>query len=84
MVIIKDLKILIFLFENKYFTGDGCLRDENGMYRITGRVDDVLIVSGHNLGTAEIESAMDEHKNVCETAIVGYPHSIKGNGFMLM
>ena len=67
-------------FENKYFTGDGCLRDENGMYRITGRVDDILIVSGHNLGTAEIESAMDEHENVCETAIVGYPHSIKGNG----
>jgi acetyl-CoA synthetase len=67
-------------FSNKYFTGDGCLRDENGMYRITGRVDDVLIVSGHNLGTAEIESAIDEHKNVCETAIVGYPHSIKGNG----
>jgi acetyl-CoA synthetase len=67
-------------FENKYFTGDGALRDENGMYRITGRVDDVLIVSGHNLGTAEIESAMDQHKNVCETAIVGYPHPIKGNG----
>jgi acetyl-CoA synthetase len=66
--------------ENKYFTGDGCLRDENGLYRITGRVDDVIIVSGHNLGTAEIESAMDEHKNVCETAIVGYPHHIKGNG----
>ena len=67
-------------FTNKYFTGDGCLRDENGMYRITGRVDDVLIVSGHNLGTAEIESAMDEHPNVCETAIVGYTHPIKGNG----
>jgi len=67
-------------FKNKYFTGDGCLRDENGMYRITGRVDDILIVSGHNLGTAEIESAMDEHENVCETAIVGFPHSIKGNG----
>ena len=67
-------------FKNKYFTGDGCLRDEKGMYRITGRVDDVLIVSGHNLGTAEIESAMDEHKNVCETAIVGFPHPIKGNG----
>jgi len=67
-------------FPNKYFTGDGALRDENGMYRITGRVDDVLIVSGHNLGTAEIESAMDEHKNVCETAIVGFPHPIKGHG----
>tara|TARA_X000000368_G_scaffold402364_1_gene376209 strand:+ start:1942 stop:3837 length:1896 start_codon:yes stop_codon:yes gene_type:complete len=67
-------------FPNKYFTGDGSFRDKNGMYRITGRVDDVLIVSGHNLGTAEIESAMDEHKNVCETAIVGFPHPIKGNG----
>ena len=67
-------------FKNKYFTGDGALRDENGMYRITGRVDDVIIVSGHNLGTAEIESAMDEHANVCETAIVGYAHPIKGNG----
>ena len=67
-------------FKNKYFTGDGALRDENGMYRITGRVDDVIIVSGHNLGTAEIESAMDEHHNVCETAIVGYTHPIKGNG----
>ncbi|SVB71946.1 uncharacterized protein METZ01_LOCUS224800, partial [marine metagenome] len=68
------------VFENKYFTGDGCFRDEKGMYRITGRVDDVLIVSGHNLGTAEIENAIDEHENVCETAIVGYPHPIKGNG----
>ncbi len=67
-------------FPKKYFTGDGALRDENGMYRITGRVDDVLIVSGHNLGTAEIESAMDEHENVCETAVVGFPHRIKGNG----
>ena len=67
-------------YENKYFTGDSCFRNSNGMYRITGRVDDVLIVSGHNLGTAEIESAMDEHPNVCETAIVGFPHPIKGNG----
>ena len=67
-------------FKDKYFTGDGCLRDNNGMYRITGRIDDVIIVSGHNLGTAEIESAIDEHENVCETAIVGYPHPIKGNG----
>tara|TARA_B100000902_G_scaffold44294_1_gene51870 strand:- start:9281 stop:11173 length:1893 start_codon:yes stop_codon:yes gene_type:complete len=66
--------------DNKYFTGDGCIRDENGMYKITGRVDDVLIVSGHNLGTAEIESAIDKHQNVCETAIVGYSHVIKGNG----
>ena len=67
-------------FKNKYFTGDGSVRDENGMYRITGRVDDIIIVSGHNLGTAEIESAVDEHPNVCETAIVGFPHQIKGNG----
>jgi len=72
--------VIIIGFENKYFTGDGALRDENGMYRITGRVDDVIIVSGHNLGTAEIESAIDEHANVCETAIVGYAHPIKGNG----
>ena len=67
-------------FKNKYFTGDGSVRDKNGMYRITGRVDDIIIVSGHNLGTAEIESAVDEHPNVCETAIVGFPHHIKGNG----
>ena len=67
-------------FKNRYFTGDGALRDSDGMYRITGRVDDVIIVSGHNLGTAEIESAIDEHPNVCETAIVGFPHAIKGNG----
>ncbi len=66
-------------FDNKYFTGDGCRRDEEGLYRITGRVDDVIIVSGHNLGTAEIENAIDEHEKVCETAVVGYPHAIKGN-----
>ena len=54
--------------------------DEDGMYRITGRVDDVLVVSGHNLGTAEIESVIDGYENVCESAIVGYPHTIKGNG----
>ncbi|MDH3711823.1 MAG: acetate--CoA ligase [Cyclobacteriaceae bacterium] len=62
-----------------YFTGDGCKRDEDGYYRITGRVDDVIIVSGHNLGTAEIESAIDEHDKVVETAVVGFPHDIKGN-----
>lgn len=62
-----------------YFTGDGCKRDIDGYYRITGRVDDVIIVSGHNLGTAEIESAIDEHEKVVETAVVGYPHDIKGN-----
>jgi acetyl-CoA synthetase len=67
-------------YPGKYFSGDGCYKNEEGLFRITGRVDDVLIVSGHNLGTAEIESAIDEHGNVCESAIVGYPHSIKGNG----
>ncbi len=67
-------------FPGKYFTGDGCRRDEEGYYRITGRVDDIIIVSGHNLGTAEIESAIDEHSAVCETAVVGYPHDIKGQG----
>lgn len=65
-------------FPGKYFTGDGCKRDEDGYYRITGRVDDIIIVSGHNLGTAEIESAIDEHSAVCETAVVGFPHDIKG------
>ncbi|HAS35082.1 MAG TPA: acetate--CoA ligase [Flavobacteriales bacterium] len=67
-------------FPGKYFTGDGCKRDAEGNYRITGRVDDVLIVSGHNLGTAEIEDALDQHPKVCETAVVGYPHDIKGQG----
>lgn len=67
-------------FPGKYFTGDGCKRDNEGYYRITGRVDDIIIVSGHNLGTAEIESAIDEHSAVCETAVVGFPHDIKGQG----
>ena len=67
-------------FDGKYFTGDGCRRDKDGYYWITGRVDDVIIVSGHNLGTAEIESAFVSHKNVSEAAVVGYPHDIKGNG----
>ncbi len=67
-------------FPGKYFTGDGCKRDEEGFYRITGRVDDIIIVSGHNMGTAEIENAIDEHSAVCETAVVGYPHDIKGQG----
>ncbi|WP_233883417.1 acetate--CoA ligase [Tenacibaculum piscium] len=66
-------------FENKYFTGDGALRDEVGYYRITGRVDDVIIVSGHNLGTAPIEDVINEHPAVAESAIVGFPHPIKGN-----
>ena len=66
-------------FEGNYFTGDGAKRDENGNYRITGRVDDIVIVSGHNLGTAEIENAINEHPQVAESAVVGYPHPIKGN-----
>ena len=66
-------------FPGKYFTGDGCLRDKDGYYWITGRVDDVLIVSGHNLGTAEIEGAIGRHPSVAEAAVVGYPHDIKGN-----
>ena len=66
-------------YDQKYFTGDGALRDENGHYRITGRVDDVIIVSGHNLGTAPIEDAINEHPMVAESAIVGYPHDIKGS-----
>ncbi len=67
-------------FDGKYFTGDGCRRDKDGYYWITGRVDDVIIVSGHNLGTAEIESAFVAHTKVAEAAVVGYPHDIKGNG----
>ncbi len=66
-------------FPGKYFSGDGALRDEVGYYRITGRVDDVVIVSGHNLGTAPIEDAINEHPAVAESAIVGFPHDIKGN-----
>ena len=66
-------------FDGKYFTGDGCRRDEDGYYWITGRVDDVIIVSGHNLGTAEIESAFVAHPKVAEAAVVGYSHDIKGN-----
>jgi len=74
-------------YPGKYFTGDGALRDEVGYYRITGRVDDVVIVSGHNLGTAPIEDAINEHPAVAESAIVGYPHDIKGNalyGFIIL
>ena len=67
-------------FDGKYFTGDGCRRDKDGYYWITGRVDDVIIVSGHNLGTAEIESAFVAHSKVAEAAVVGFPHEIKGNG----
>ncbi|WP_339609663.1 acetate--CoA ligase [uncultured Planktosalinus sp.] len=74
-------------FPGKYFTGDGALRDEVGYYRITGRMDDVVIVSGHNLGTAPIEDAINEHPAVAESAIVGFPHDIKGNalyGFVIL
>ncbi|HWK56971.1 MAG TPA: acetate--CoA ligase [Parapedobacter sp.] len=67
-------------YENMYFTGDGCLRNEDGYYRITGRVDDVLNVSGHRIGTAELENAINMHSDVVESAIVGYPHSVKGQG----
>jgi acetyl-CoA synthetase len=67
-------------YDNLYFTGDGCLRDEDGMYRITGRVDDVLNVSGHRIGTAEVENAINMHAGVIESAVVGYPHDIKGQG----
>jgi acetyl-CoA synthetase len=68
------------VYENKYFTGDGCYRDSNGNYRITGRVDDVLNVSGHRIGTAEVENAINMHTGVIESAVVGYPHDIKGQG----
>tara|TARA_R110002072_G_scaffold72354_1_gene172985 strand:- start:4961 stop:6868 length:1908 start_codon:yes stop_codon:yes gene_type:complete len=74
-------------YPGKYFTGDGALRDEVGYYRITGRMDDVVIVSGHNLGTAPIEDAINEHPAVAESAIVGFPHDIKGNalyGFVIL
>jgi len=67
-------------YENLYFTGDGCLRDEEGYYRITGRVDDVLNVSGHRIGTAEVENAINMHAGVVESAVVGYPHDVKGQG----
>ena len=74
-------------FPGKYFTGDGALRDEVGYYRITGRVDDIIIVSGHNLGTAPIEDAINEHPAVAESAIVGFPHDVKGKalyGFVIL
>ncbi len=67
-------------YPDLYFTGDGCYRDENGNYRITGRVDDVLNVSGHRIGTAEVENAINMHAGVIESAVVGYPHDIKGQG----
>lgn len=67
-------------YPNLYFTGDGCKRDENGYYRITGRVDDVMNISGHRIGTAEVENAINEHIDVVESAVVGFPHDIKGQG----
>ncbi len=67
-------------YPNLYFTGDGCKRDEDGYYRITGRVDDVMNVSGHRIGTAEVESAINMHIDIVESAVVGYPHDIKGQG----
>jgi len=67
-------------FKNKYFTGDGARRDEDGRIRVIGRVDDVINVSGHRMGTAEVENAINEHPNVIESAVVGYPHDIKGQG----
>lgn len=67
-------------YKNLYFSGDGCLRDEEGRYRITGRVDDVLNVSGHRIGTAEVENAINMDEHIVESAVVGYPHDIKGQG----
>jgi acetyl-CoA synthetase len=67
-------------YKGLYFTGDGCRRDEDGYYWITGRVDDVINVSGHRMGTAEVESALVAHDKVAEAAVVGYPHDIKGQG----
>ena len=67
-------------YKGKYFTGDGCRRDEDGYYWITGRVDDVINVSGHRMGTAEVESALVSHPKVSEAAVVGYPHNLKGQG----
>jgi len=67
-------------YENLYFTGDGALKDDDGFFRITGRVDDVLNVSGHRIGTAEVENAINMHASVVESAVVGYPHDIKGQG----
>jgi len=76
----RYLKTYMSSYKGFYFTGDGCRRDPEGYYRITGRVDDVLNVSGHRLGTAEIENAINEHPNIVESAVVGYPHNIKGQG----
>ena len=76
----RFLRTYFSTYENRYFTGDGARRDEDGYYWITGRVDDVLNVSGHRMGTAEVESALVSNKKVAEAAVVGYPHDIKGQG----
>ena len=73
-------EVYFSMYKDMYFTGDGCRRDEDGFYRIIGRVDDVINVSGHRMGTAEVENAINEHDNVIESAVVGYPHEIKGQG----
>ena len=75
-------EVYFSVYPGRYFPGDGALRDSDGNYRITGRVDDVVIVSGHNLGTAPIENAINEHSSVVESAVVGFPHEIKGNALM--
>ena len=74
------MKTYFAAYPGKYFTGDGCRRDADGYYWITGRVDDVINVAGHRMGTAEVESALVAHPKVSEAAVVGYPHDIKGQG----
>jgi acetyl-CoA synthetase len=76
----RFVKTYFSTYPGKYFTGDGCRRDADGYYWITGRVDDVINVSGHRMGTAEVESALVAHPQVSEAAVVGYPHAIKGQG----
>ena len=76
----RFVKTYFAAYPGKYFTGDGCRRDADGYYWITGRVDDVINVSGHRMGTAEVESALVAHPKVSEAAVVGYPHDIKGQG----
>ena len=77
---VRFIQTYFSTYKGKYFTGDGCKRDEDGYYWITGRVDDVINVSGHRMGTAEVESALVSHDAVSESAVVGYPHDIKGQG----
>jgi acetyl-CoA synthetase len=80
MVSTNEQRNLFLAGPGLYFTGDGCRRDEDGYYWITGRIDDVINVSGHRLGTAEVESALVSHPSVAEAAVVGFPHEIKGQG----